>query len=237
VGLGSGGAALSLHLRSRAREVPLGIWFDDGSALFRWIAFPTDMASRWMMIDLKKRKRTELILRSDSTFLVEDCRQVWRGWGQDFDRQIIYDADMCIYENTAAVEKGVCVDLTVAESQESAEEPVLRLRPLKNVDEVRCGRCEIITYEPERVVLEISADRECYTLLQDMYYPGWRVYVDGEEVRFVKTDIGIRAIRVPKGKHTIVMTFRPRSLHLGLLLTCLGLILTVAYAVRKSRAS
>lgn len=227
----SRGSALSLQLSSTSREIPLEIRFDDGSELRRWVVFPRDMKSRWILVDLKKKKRTGLVLRSDSTFSVEHCRQVWRGWIQDLDCQLIYDTDMCIYENTAAVEKGICVDAKKLEEDDIDGSRVLALRALVNLDAVKCGTCEIESYEPERVVLRVSADRDCFVLLQDMYYPGWRASVDGEEVEILETDIGIRAVRAPQGEHMVVMTFRPRSFYAGILLTCIGLVLVVTYAV------
>jgi hypothetical protein len=229
----SRGSALSLELTSTSREIPLEIQFDDGSELRRWVTFPPHMKSRWILVDLKKRTRTGLVLRSDSTFSIEHCRQVWRGWIQDLDCHLIYDTDMCIYENTAAVEKGICVDANKVEPREIDGSPLLALRSLTSVDAVKCGTCEIESYEPERVVLRVSADRDCFVLLQDMYYPGWRASVDGEEAEIIETDVGIRAVRAPRGEHIMIMTYRPWSLYAGLLLTCIGLVLVVRYAVTR----
>jgi hypothetical protein len=235
IGLGSRGLALSLELRSEAREVPLTVTFDDGSVSRRWFSFPAGMRSRSIMIDLKGRARKGLMLESDSTFSVEHCCQVWRGWTQDLDCQLIYDGDMCIYENTAAADKGLCVDPARIDVTMAEGEPVLSLRSLKAVNDARCGECKITSYQPCGVVAEVSAAHDCYFLFQDMYYPGWQAHIDGRETRILKTDLGIRALEVPQGNHTITMAFRPRTLYAGLALTCVGLLLTVAYALKTCR--
>jgi hypothetical protein len=193
------------------------------------------MKSRSIMIDLKGRARKGLMLESDSTFSVEHCCQVWRGWTQDLDCQLVYDGDMCIYENTAAVEKGLCLDPAQIEITMVDGEPELSLGSLETVDDARCGESEIISYRPDRVVAEVSAACECYFLLQDMYYPGWQAYVDGQEARILKSDIGIRVLEIPEGNHTITMVFRPRSVYAGLVLTCVGLLMSVAYALKTRR--
>ena len=75
-------------------------------------------------------------------------------------------------------------------------------------------------------------ERDCYLLFQDMYYPGWTAIVDSVSSEFVRADVGFRVLEIPEGNHTVVMEFRPRSLRLGLALTCLGLLLTLVYAWR-----
>ncbi len=235
IGLGSRGLALSLVLRSKTREVPLTVTFDDRSVSHRWVSFRAGMKSRSVMVDLKGRGRNRLMLESDSTFSVEYCCQVWRGWIQDLDCQLIYDGDMCVYENTGAVEKGLCVDPAQIEITMVDGEPELSLGSLETVDDAWCGECEITSYQSDRVVAEVSAACECYLLFQDMYYPGWQAYVDGREARILKTDLGIRALEIPQGNHTITMVFRPRSLYAGLVLTCVGLVMTAVYALKTCR--
>ena len=76
----------------------------------------------------------------------------------------------------------------------------------------------------------------------EIYYPGWRSYVDGELVPHGRADYILRAMNVPAGKHTVEFVFDPVSLHvtetiafvaLGLL--ALGLVAVVVMEARKRK--
>ena len=49
-------------------------------------------------------------------------------------------------------------------------------------------------------------------VLSDIYYPSWTCTVDGTATPVGRADYVLRAIRVPAGRHTVTMTFRPQSI-------------------------
>jgi hypothetical protein len=227
----------SVKLRSDAEEIPLRISRGGDDETTRWISFPSHMPSRWFLVDLPEIGANTLVMRSDSIFFIERARIVYVGSIYP-DYELIHDSDMHIYENFAAVEKGICLDKTWVGFELADGKPVLTLAGIDEIGTIRCGRCRIVSYEPERVVLEVSALRDCYLLFQDMYYPGWMAYIDSVPSEFVRADVGLRVLDVPEGDHTVVMEFRPRSLKIGLGMSCLGILLTLAYAwlTRSHRA-
>ncbi len=229
VGLAGPERSLSLRLVTNAREIPLDLHYDDGTKTRRWFLFPPSMQSQQVRIDFDKPVRDRLLIRSDSTLRIENCRAVPREWGIDPDCQLVYDKDMCIYENSRAIEKGLCLAKDEVPTHRSEGRDILALAHLDDPWSARCGECRMVSYKPEEVVLDVSSDRACFLVFQDMRYPGWKAYVDGREAAFVDTDIGIRAIELAGGKHGVVMAFRPRSFMVGVLFTCLGGILTLAY--------
>jgi hypothetical protein len=222
---------VDLALRSKAREVPLRISTGSDQAITRWIAFPPHMPGRHLEVDLTRSSGGTITVESDSVFTLDEARTVHLG-GIYPDYQLIHTSDMHIYENFAAVEKGILIDMSAVNSRDLDGRRVLGLADLDEIGALRCGRCRIVSYEPERVQLEVSADRDCYLLFQDMYYPGWKVHLDSAPARFVRADVGLRVVEIPGGDHTVVMEFRPGSLKVGLVMTCLGLLLTVVYAWR-----
>jgi hypothetical protein len=232
IDLGRRGRALSLKIRSTATEVPLDIIGDDGTTEHRWISMLPGSKARWITIDLKKRMATGARLMSDSTFSLVQCRQVWRGWAKDFACRLVSDTDMCIYENSGAIERGICIEKTGGPVGGDRLTRILDAQSLENIDDALCGTCEISSYQPDEVALDVSADRDCYVIFQDTWYPGWKAYVDGIETDISMTRLGLRVVEVPQGDHRIVMAFRPLSFRVGLLLTCLGSILTLVYGTR-----
>jgi len=221
---------IKIGLRSDSREVPLEIGLKEDLRRIRWISFPPHMPAREVTIDVRERDADRISVTSDSAFVLNHARVVHIGKGYP-DYDLIWDTDMYIYENFSAIEKGVCIDRNAVEYLVSNGKTVLWIGRFNEVDGgLRCGRSVIKTYEPERVVIEVKAERDCFLLFQDSYYPGWKATVDGRRVRIEQTDIGMRAIKVDKGPHEIEMVFRPGSLMLGAVLTLIGALLTAAYA-------
>jgi hypothetical protein len=200
-------------------------------------SFPPGIRSRRVRIDLARPHGDQLVVRSDSTLRISGCRQIPREWGIDLDCQLIYDGDMCIYENPGAVPKGICLDRSGVPVRSTTEGEVLELTGLEDVHSVECGECRVLSYRPEEILVEVQSDRSCYLVFQDMYYPGWKAYVNGGETAFTATDIRIRALALPPGSHKVTMAFRPWSFTAGIALTCLGVILTLAYAVGFGRVA
>jgi hypothetical protein len=235
VSLPHGGRTFSLQLTSDAREVPLTIFYDDGGFTRRQFCFPPGITSRRVRIDLARTPGKHLFMRSDSTYRITDCRQIPREWGIDLDCHLIYDGDMCIYENSRAISKGICLDRERVSLGQRKGSVVLELGRFEDIHSVECGWCRMVSYAPEKVVLEAQSDRACYLLFQDMYYPGWKAYVNGRETGFVDTDIGIRAVELSPGRHLVVMRFGPRSFTAGIALSCLGVLCTLVYAIALGR--
>ena len=82
-------------------------------------------------------------------------------------------------------------------------------------------------YDAEEVVISVEADSDCMFLFQDTYYPGWEARVNGVPATILKTDLGIRALELERGTHRVEMKFAPRSLHLGIILSSVGVLLTI----------
>lgn len=72
----------------------------------------------------------------------------------------------------------------------------------------------LTTYEPNRLVYEVSTPKEGVVVFSEMYYPGWQATIDGQPADIARADYILRAMNIPAGKHTIEMRFDPKSLHI-----------------------
>ena len=53
-------------------------------------------------------------------------------------------------------------------------------------------------------------------VFSEIWFPwGWKATVDGNPVSLGRVNYVLRAMRLPAGKHTVVMTFDPDSLHVS----------------------
>ena len=92
----------------------------------------------------------------------------------------------------------------------------------------------IASYQPERIVIEAELAAKGYLILSDTYYPGWRVWVDGNEEEIHRADYLFRAVYLSKGKHLIEFVYDPASLKIGAaisLVTVFSLALGLGLAI------
>lgn len=212
------GESICVSLESDCKEVPLEVIGDSGSRRIIWVAFTSEMPSREITLDFNQPDVRRAVVRSDSGFVLNRARsvyisKVYQGFS------LIYDKDMLIYENHNAIRRGVCLDRHKVETKDGTA----MVSQIDNLADIECGKCKIVDYQPEKIVVDVISDRDCLLLFQDVWYPGWKAIVDGSEKPILKTDIGIRAIDLDKGRHRIEMIYKPKSLRLGLGLTLLGI--------------
>lgn len=95
----------------------------------------------------------------------------------------------------------------------------------------------IVSYAPERVVIQVDAGSPALLVLTDTFYPGWRARVDGDDTEILRANGLFRAVPVPTGRHEVVFSYEPASLRVGLLGSMLGALLLVGIplAARRSR--
>ncbi|MGH2655659.1 MAG: YfhO family protein [Actinomycetota bacterium] len=105
----------------------------------------------------------------------------------------------------------------------------------------RSTRCEpgseatVETYEPERVVLSVDAEREAVLVLTDTWDPGWRATVDGHAVTILRANHALRAVRLDPGEHRVVFSFEPSWLLPGAIVSISSLAVMVLWAVVPRR--
>jgi hypothetical protein len=88
------------------------------------------------------------------------------------------------------------------------------------------GNVSLIHYLPESSAWQVETDREAFLFLSDAYYPGWKASIDGKEVPIARANLAFRAVRVPRGSHTVSFWFAPLSIYLGLGVTGSALLIT-----------
>jgi len=64
-------------------------------------------------------------------------------------------------------------------------------------------------YENTRVVVEVSAPRPGFLVLNDVWHPWWVADVDGKAVPIHRANVLFRAVRVPAGRHVVAFEFKP----------------------------
>lgn len=79
-------------------------------------------------------------------------------------------------------------------------------------------------YSPQRVTLTATLHSPGLVVLADMYYPGWRLAVDGRPAEILRTNRTMRGVALPAGTHRLDFYYAPGSFRLGLVLSVAGLV-------------
>jgi hypothetical protein len=93
------------------------------------------------------------------------------------------------------------------------------------------GWIEVVDYSPNEARFAVHTDTPGMLVLSDVYYPGWRGYLDGTRVPIYRADATFRAIEVPAGSHDVSMRFSPHSFRVGLGLAAAGVLILLAALV------
>lgn len=81
--------------------------------------------------------------------------------------------------------------------------------------------------------IAIDAQGPGLLVLSENYYPGWRVYVDGEKGDIMSIDGLFRGVSLAEGKHTVEFVYRPSSVYIGLACFVLGFFYMVVSLWKK----
>jgi len=81
----------------------------------------------------------------------------------------------------------------------------------------------IKSYGPDRIEISASSASASYLVLSELFYPGWKAYVDGRRAPILRADYLLRAVPLVAGRHEVVVVYRPTSFMLGLGITAITL--------------
>ncbi|MBO4944835.1 MAG: YfhO family protein [Muribaculaceae bacterium] len=72
----------------------------------------------------------------------------------------------------------------------------------------------LTSYAPNRLTYSANSAKGGLAVFSEVYFPwGWTATVDGNEVPIGRVNYLLRAMQIPAGHHTVVMTFDPKSIH------------------------
>jgi len=77
------------------------------------------------------------------------------------------------------------------------------------------GTARVTAYDDNRLDLDAESPAEGILVLSEIFYPGWKAFVDGTETGILRTDFNLRGIVFPPGKHHVEFRFSPSPLVTG----------------------
>ncbi|MCM1319896.1 MAG: YfhO family protein [Muribaculaceae bacterium] len=73
---------------------------------------------------------------------------------------------------------------------------------------------KLTDYAPDQLKYEANSAKGGVGVFSEVYFPwGWTATIDGKPIDIARVNYALRGLKIPAGKHTIVFTFDPESLH------------------------
>ena len=68
---------------------------------------------------------------------------------------------------------------------------------------------KLLVNEPDSMIYETSASGSRLMVLSEVYYPDWKVLIDGKPSSYFTVNYKLRGLMVPEGRHTVEFSFDP----------------------------
>jgi len=96
--------------------------------------------------------------------------------------------------------------------------------PLEAVSSDSADAVRWVAYEPNRLEVEITTAAPGLLVLGEVFYPGWKAFVDDRPVKIYRADGLVRAVAVAKGTHRVSVRYEPASVRWGAILSVMTLL-------------
>lgn len=85
----------------------------------------------------------------------------------------------------------------------------------------------ITEYRNNTIAIDATTSHDGILVLSEMFYPGWKAYVDGAAAEVLQTDYNLRGLFVRAGNHTVTLQFEPTSFRIGAWISLASLSLVI----------
>lgn len=171
----------------------------------------------------------------------------------ELDYPLIYSNDIKIYENPYVMPRAFIVhDIEHANSYKHAQAMMgsLQFNPRitaivedkrisldKNVQKFENNSLvEIKKYSYNKIIIKTDSLAQGLLVLTDIFYPGWRVYVDGKLSTIYRVNGLVRGVLLEKGQHDIVFTYFPFTVKIGIVVTGFSIFLLLCLIFSKNQS-
>lgn len=82
----------------------------------------------------------------------------------------------------------------------------------------------------DRMLYKTRTDGTGVLVLAQIFYPGWKVFIDGNEQKILRVNHALSGVVVPEGEHDVAYYYWPESFVFGIYLSIIGIVLLLSYA-------
>jgi hypothetical protein len=86
-------------------------------------------------------------------------------------------------------------------------------------------------YRPNRMTYDVGSSDGGVAVFSEIYFPGWTATVDGTPAEIGRVNYVLRAMRLPAGRHQVVMEFKPQAISTTNTVATVAIALTFALLI------
>ena len=87
---------------------------------------------------------------------------------------------------------------------------------------------DFVEYSGNKLTLNFHMPESGMLVLSEIYYPGWKAFLDGKEKEIYKANYLFRAVYAPEGNHHLELVFEPAHFTIGMVFTISFLMMLIA---------
>jgi hypothetical protein len=95
------------------------------------------------------------------------------------------------------------------------------------------ARVHVIDYAPDSILLRTESTSPSYLFLSEIFYPGWKAFVDDQPETILRGNYLFRVIRLPAGRHQVRFLFDPLTIKLGTGVSAVAALAVLGILVRS----
>jgi len=93
----------------------------------------------------------------------------------------------------------------------------------------KSDKVTITKYSPNEIILWTESKEKGLLFISEIWYPGWKVYINDKEKEIQKTNSIFRSVSLKKGKNDVRFIYSPTSYKIGKIITISTLLFSVLY--------
>lgn len=142
----------------------------------------------------------------------ERWRAVWRGSDRTGEPRLVYEnmqAFPRVYfvDDYRLAERSQALPLLLDNAVDLSRTAILDEPPAPAPVSREGSTARITKFSFNEIHVEASVAAPCIMVLSEVYYPRWRVTVDGEPGNILRTNYILRSVALPAGAHTLVFQY------------------------------
>lgn len=159
--------------------------------------------------------------------------------------KLVFDQNIKIYQNLATLPRAslynkVEVIKSVKDCYNKISAPDFNIREKLIINEdfeekldsmpLDGSEINITQYHPNYITLDVNSPGNSVLFVNEIYYPEWKVLVDGKETKIYKANGLFRAIYLTKGQHYVKFYYSHTLLYLGLAVSLVTIFSILLFA-------
>jgi hypothetical protein len=89
------------------------------------------------------------------------------------------------------------------------------------------GKVEVLEASSGSLLLRTENEGRGFLTVSEVWHPGWKAFVDGQELRLHRSNLALMGAWIPPGEHTIDLRFRPVNWRISVVITAVSSIVFI----------